>query len=424
MSPSLSSRLRTSAVARVLLLALAWFLLTPLAASARRGGSLPPARALEVLTWTDLHLGSEAFVPEAWREACDEGVRLHPDVVVMTGDLADNYQCSRAQFLAHLEANLPRLREQLDRMKAPVMMAYGNNDFADNYQTDPATLSTTDVVYHRLLGSYDYLDELGNGLYPIRVGGMAWVSLNTQIFSPNNRYAGRAAQADRTFRWLEATLRRLPPTQPMVVLTHIPPTFDLWSGRLSWYEADVARFAALLGRHNGRIVILGGHYHRNELHGFMLPGRGPVPLLVAGSLSFKFGNFPNWRSGVWSLGSDGSVARFDWRSHYPGHADWARSWSLASPYTTSSYGELMTRLRGEVAFYLAYIEDLYAHHVDWKKWADASGKRALLVDTLAPTPAEGPLPAHAAPSAPASLSSPAPAASPVPLGRPSPVPVP
>lgn len=413
-------RFRSSCLCALLVLT-ALLCLAP--ARARGGEGRRPAHTLTVVTWSDIHFGNVEYQPQAWREAYDEGRRLRPDVVVMCGDQIDSFQSTAPMFANRLERFLTDLRRRLDRLGAPVVLAYGNNDFAEDYQTDPALLAVTTSAYRRLLGPYAYLDDLGNGVYPRGVGGMTWISLNSVIFSPLNRYAGRQEQARRTFGWLERTLRGLAPGRPIVLVMHVSPTFDLYSGHLSWERAHVRRLSEILGRYRGPVVMLAGHYHRNEIHGFEVAGRGPVPVLVTGSVSFKFGNHPCWRTSTWTLGADGGVRRFDWRNRYPGHPAWTRAWSLDAPYAVSTYRALMRRLGDDVGFYLRYLEDLYAHNARWRTWADGAGQRRMVVDQLVPTPAEGapPAPRQPAPASPAAKPG---AASATPAGEGSMVPVP
>lgn len=356
------------------------------AATARPREERRPAagtRKISVVTWTDIHFGNEKYEPTAWREAYDGGCSLHPDVVAMTGDQMDN-KCSKEEFLDRQDAFLRELSQRLDKLEAPVMITYGNNDFYANYQTDPEVLKTTTDAYARWLGKYVYLDALGNGVYPRTVAGMTWISVNSQIFSQRNRYAGRGQQADRTFAWLGARLSSLPRGRPVVLLLHIPPSYDLYDGGLSWRPQDLQKLGELLKNYRGPVVLLSAHYHRNEVHAFTVPGRGPVPLLVAGSASFKYGNFPNWRSSQWTLSPDGSVARFDWVNHYPGHPAWDAAWNLVAPYAPSTYRALAESLRDNLEAYLAYMVDLYAHNADWKKWADDPRTRPMLVEQVAP----------------------------------------
>lgn len=343
----------------------------------------PGTHKLIVVTWNDIHYGNEKYEPAAWDEAYKEGLSLHPNVVVMCGDQMDN-KCSRDEFEKRQEVFLKELGARLDRVGAPIVLALGNNDMYRNYQTDPQIMKVTTGAYARWLKRYDYLDELGNGVYPRTVGGFTWVSLNTQIFSPDNRYAGRAEQAARTLDWLEQRLTALPHGRPVVLVVHIPPSYDLWGGGLSWRAADLQRFGLILQRYSGPVVILAAHYHRNEVHGFYVPGRGPVPLLIAGSISFKYGNYPNWCSSVWTVGRGGGVQRFDWITHYPKNHGWDSAWSLVAPYAGTTYSAFVDALRNGVQRYASYMENLYAHNVDWRKWADDANIRALLFRAVAP----------------------------------------
>jgi hypothetical protein len=345
------------------------------------GGVSAAPRKLTVVTWTDIHYGNERYVPAAWKEAYEEGLALHPDVVMMTGDQMDN-KCSREEFLRRQEVFLTDLRKRLDRVRAPIMLVFGNNDFYANYQTDPEVMKPTMEAYARHLGRLDYLDELGNGVFPRPVGGMTWITINSQIFSPLNHYHGAPEQAEKTLGWLAARLAALPQGRNVVILMHIPPSFDLYDGKLSWESRQVERLRRILAGCKGRVVLLGAHYHRNEIHGFEIPGKGMAPLLVAGSVSFKYGNHPNWRSTAWTLARDGTVERFDWINHYPGQPTWRATWKLIRPFAPATYGAFASLLGQSLPEYLRYMEDLDAHNASWRKWADDPRTRPALIDQI------------------------------------------
>lgn len=349
-----------------------------------------PARTLVVVQWSDIHYGNEEYVADAWHRAYAEGAKLHPDVALLTGDQADN-KCSPADFTKRLRGIIGELRPRIDRLGCPVCITLGNNDVAKNYQTDPDNLAASLKEYRDGLGKRFYLDDLGNGVYPRAVGGITWISINTLIFSPNNAYAGRDEQAARTFAWLEGQLKGLPAGRPVALVAHIPPTYDLYDHKLAWRPAYLERFRQIVASHPGPMLLVGGHFHRNEIHALAVPGRLTMPILLAGSLSFKYGNHPNWRSHGWDFDARGHLQSFAYRIRYPGHDAWNSDWSLEAPMTTASYVGWIQRVASGTRLYLAYMADLYAHNAKWKTWAEAAGARGqALLEVWSCTPALAP----------------------------------
>ncbi|MCL6445135.1 MAG: CoA transferase, partial [Alicyclobacillus sp.] len=86
--------------------------------------------------------------------------------------------------------------------RRPFIVCLGNNDLYPNYDTSPESLEQGLLPYRQLLGSNYYLDDLGHGIYPRTIAGSTWITLNSMVFSPANKYEGRPEQARRTLEWL------------------------------------------------------------------------------------------------------------------------------------------------------------------------------------------------------------------------------
>jgi len=365
---------------QVLVLLLSLFLVPGLEAAA-------PPRTVKIVQFSDIHYGNEEYKPEAWHKAFDEGEKVRPDVFLFTGDQADN-KCTPEEFWKRLDGVIGEIRVRLDRVRAPAMLVLGNNDLVKNYQTDPEVLNPTLKAYRKGLGSYYYLDELGNGVYPRVVKGITWISLNTQIFSRHNKYSGRPEQAARTLEWLRDALKALPQERPVVILVHIPPTYDLYDHSLSWLAEDLDRFLDVVRDHRGPMLIIGGHYHRNEIHSLTRAGKLDVPILLAGSLSFKYGNYPNWRDYALKFAHRGEMSSFAYRIRYPDDASWNTTWGIERPMRMASISAWITRIGDSTEKYLRYMRDLYAHNKKWESWASAEGaRRTMLREVWSTVPA-------------------------------------
>ncbi|MBT9586501.1 hypothetical protein IV102_24370 [bacterium] len=325
-----------------------------LAASCWLGQSAQAAvRTLSFVHWSDVHWGSDQDAPAAWREALHRGLDDKPEMAVFTGDHGDNGR-GQGDFIERARAfwgpTLPRMGN------LPMVLTLGNADFRANYQTDPANLAETESLYRDLLGSGYYLDALGNGHK--QAMGLDWISLNTQIFSPKNRFPGSLEQARLSLDWLKGRLT----TRPAVLLLHIPPSIDLYTGQPAWSRGPLQSFWSLVQAHRGPLTILGGHFHRNEVHAFRR-SQGDVFTLIAGSLSRKYDYAPNWRSQLWTMSMDGQLEQVDYQLHYPGYPDFAR------PYRVDRAGSFLAQVDRQ-----AYLNDVFAHHPQikdrWKELTD------------------------------------------------------
>lgn len=306
-----------------------------------------PARAktrdLHFVQWSDVHWGSDEDAPDAWREALERGLSENSPLVVFTGDHGDNGQ-GRGDFAERTRGFWGTAHDRLG--SRPLVLTLGNADFRENYQTDPANLAETEKLYREIWGDRYYLDALGNGWQQHQ--GIDWISLNTQIFSYKNRYPKADEQASTSLDWLAERLSQA--RGACVLLLHIPPTVDLFNGLQAWRAEPRERLWSVLMAHSGAVTILGGHFHRNEVHAFKRP-QGEVCVLVTSSLSRKYGYSPNWRSNHWSLDDRGQLLRADYDLLYPGHADFRSHYRLERPQ------DFLTQVDRT-----AYLNDLFARH--------------------------------------------------------------
>jgi len=344
-----------------------------------------PVRALLLVQWSDLHQGHEQTLDAHLDLAFGEGLALKPQALLLTGDNVDN-KCPNQEFRRRTEAFLTGYGRRLVRSRIPMVFSVGNNDLPRNYQTDPEGLAQVFQDYRRHLGRAFYLDALGNGVCPSGPEPVTWISLNSLVFSPLNQYEGRGGQARRTLLFLQRQLSAQPPGRPVVIASHIPPTWDLFGRNPAWEPADMQRLEELLEAYPGPVVIVSGHFHRNEVHAFTLEGGRAVPVLDAGGLAGKYGYRPNWRSHYWTLDSRGVPRTLTWRNRYPGDRSLDRVWQVDQPFRARTWTGWVQRLAAEPAFYLRYTEDFWAHSASWR--ADAGkpeNRQALLGEFLVRT---------------------------------------
>ena len=342
---------------------LIFIILLTLALAAAAPGQKPTLRLVQ---WSDIHAGGRHFEPEVWDQALEEGLELRPDAILLTGDQGDNSR-DRPTFGSRLQEFMAGLATDLADAP-PLLLTLGNDDLAFNYQTAPEQLAQTDALMRATLKERYYLDGQGNGVSPDHVGGLTWISLNATFFSPANRYEKAAEQAEDTFRWLERQLASR--GGHVVLLCHIPPSWDLWQQRPAWRSECLQRLQAILEGYPHPVTILCGHYHRNHVQAYHRR-QGDVPVLVAGSLSNKFGYQPNWRTYEWTPGG-----ALDYTVRYPGHPEWTHAWHV----DPTRLEEFRLRLQNDDAAYLDYMQDIFCHQQNLPAAAAAPGIRQAVLD--------------------------------------------
>lgn len=347
-----------------------------------------PLRSLVFVQWSDLHAGHPDTHPGDWDRALDEGLALHPAGLLLSGDATDN-KCPEGEFRRRVEAFLGGFAPRVRSSGLPVLVTLGNNDVPANYSSEPANLAPVLAAWRRHLGKAFYLDELGNGVHPRTLGGMTWISVNSLVFSPINPYEGRGLQARRTLEWLQRELRALPAGRPVVLLSHIPPTWDLYGHNPAWDPDELASLQGLLEERRAPVVILSGHFHRNELHALTLADGRAVPVLDAGALSGKYGSHPNWRTHGWTLEASGAPRQLAWQVRYPGHPEWNRRQEVEQPFQARTWTRFVQRLASDPAFYMQYMQDFWAHGPTWREDAGKPDVRRALLDEFLVRPRLG-----------------------------------
>ncbi len=310
-----------------------------LAAAAASRTLWADSKILHWVHWSDVHWGSLEDDSQAWHQALQAGLAKRPELVVFSGDHGDN-GVGRGDFQDRTRGFWSTWKSQV-----PLILTLGNSDFRRNYQTDPENLAETHQLYRHCLADY-YLDELGNGTR--QVAGLKWVSLNSQIFSPRNQYQGAPQQARQSLEWLRSQLG--PQT---VLLLHIPPCIDLFSGQPAWRPQYSLELFDLL-KVQPPLAIISGHFHRNEVHEC-----NQVPLCVAGSLSRKYNYHPNWREWMWRW-QEGSLVEASYTLHYCGQRDWQ------SGYSALPLSDFLDRVSKQ-----GYMQDVFARQANAEdRWSE------------------------------------------------------
>ena len=161
-------------------------------------------RSFRVIQLSDLHIGLKPH-PEGeahTRQAIAIVNQLKPDLVIVSGDLSENYPEARKQAY-----------DLLKGLQVPYRVVPGNHDVHDD-----------DMSAHRAMWGIDY--------YSFEAGGFRFIALNSQLMGNYDKFdapqpvpnRGKAVQqSEEMFEWLAS----LPVSdKPTFVFQHIPITTD------------------------------------------------------------------------------------------------------------------------------------------------------------------------------------------------------
>ena len=212
-----------------------------LAEIAKTGGSLPPATDLSFLQISDSHIGfskeANKDVTATFKIALDRinALPTPPSFLIHTGDIS---QLSKSEEFDTFDELLKSCR-------------------------------TKDVFY--VPGEHDVLDGSGKPyreryLKSVEGKGLGWYSFNKNgvhfigLVNVLNLEAGGLGQlGSEQLEWLEADVKDLGTSTPIVVFAHIP----LWAvyPQWGWGTSDSERALGYLKRF-GSVTVLNGHIHQ------------------------------------------------------------------------------------------------------------------------------------------------------------------
>ncbi len=200
---------------------------------------------------TDTHFGNRPGVADRNRRVVEAVVRLAPDVVIVTGDVADHGTAEE-----YAEA-----REVLGALPGPVLWCPGNHDVREAFAS--AVFGTP---------STEPLD------FVLDVGGFRFLMLDSLVPARDGRRVDHGELGAATLAWLDAELGDS--AQPSFVCLHHPPV----PMGIDWIDAimlrDGHRLEEVLARHPHVVGTLVGHFHTACASTFA--GR---PLLIGGGVS-------------------------------------------------------------------------------------------------------------------------------------------
>jgi Icc protein len=233
------------------------------AAAATAAKPQPAAESFDFVFFTDTHIQPELDAAHGCQMAFAKIAAAKPEFAICGGDLvfdALGVSRSRADMLfdlyQHTEATI----------QAPLHHAIGNHDLYGVLTKSGAT--PTDPGY----GKKMFEDRIGTRTYySFDHRGYHFIVLDSIFPTPDRLWEGRIDDAQ--LQWLAQDLAALPPTAPIIVVSHVP----LITGYLAYgpkpdgtprYDtvnvANSADVIALFAKHNV-LAVLQGHLHINEL---------------------------------------------------------------------------------------------------------------------------------------------------------------
>src|SRR5437763_5307531 len=212
-----------------------------LAEIAKAGGSLPAATDLSFLKISDSHIGfskeANKDVTETFKIALDRinAMPTPPSFLIHTGDIS---QLSKAEEFDTFDEVLKSCRTK------DVFYVPGEHDVLDG---------SGKLYRERYLKS---LEGKGSGWYSFNKNGVHFIGLVNVL---NLQTGGLGQLGDEQLEWLEADVKDLGTSTPIVVFAHIP----LWAvyPEWGWGTSDSERALGFLKRF-GSVTVLNGHIHQ------------------------------------------------------------------------------------------------------------------------------------------------------------------
>ncbi len=218
---------------------------------------------------TDIHLQPENNAPEGFAQAIEKAKELHPDFVIMGGDmimdaLGTSYERADSQYVIYQNA--------VKKFDIPVYNTVGNHELYGIYESSNA--DTTDEMFNT--GMYE--KYLGKRYYSFDHKGWHFIILDAVQATNERRYIGFIDEEQQA--WLQSHLQSVDTTTPIGISVHIPFITSLSQvkkGSLTpntqgLVISNSKEVLELFENHNLRLVLQ-GHLHyledinvRNKTH--------------------------------------------------------------------------------------------------------------------------------------------------------------
>lgn len=323
-------------------------------------GSDHEPQPVSFIYWSHLRW-SPATSQALWEEAYKEGKEgeLAP-VIILGGGMVEGSSLELPRLEERLTQFIDKYIDPLVIEEIPLLLALGPEDFGSERSSAPKVMEPILSNWREALGEGYYLDDLGNGTYPHKLGSLKVLSLNSLLMAHDNTYSPRALkeQRQRTWEWLEGELKGLGPQETAFLLSSLPPLEWTLEGEKLWDRGAWKDLAQILARYPGKVSILAGGTEGASKHALYLDEGRSVPLLVAGSLATREGRQANYRLyQVEFYPEDGEPSTISWEVRYLGPGLEKYLDYCDNPLYTSSWEDLSERLQSDDKLYEAYLRD-------------------------------------------------------------------
>ncbi len=204
---------------------------------------------------TDIHIKPELNAPKGFQMAIDKVNELKPDFVLTGGDLV--YDAMRGNY-EKCEALFSLYKEMSRGFNMPVYNCVGNHDLFGIYEESPESDDHPDYKY----GMWER--HFGDTYYSFDHKGWHFITLNSLDVTDNKRY--KSVFHDAQLQWLEADLKKVDKSTPIVLTTHIPmicTRLQLIGKEGRPNVSNASEVFTLTEAHNLRLVLQ-GHIHWKE----------------------------------------------------------------------------------------------------------------------------------------------------------------
>lgn len=214
-----------------------------------------------IALFTDIHARTEWDTPEALALCAAKINEAKADLVLCGGDLiTDGFQSSSATVAPRWAA----YRTMRDTIASPVRHALGNHDLVAALPEDGTPASADPRAEFRTFTGVEKTWQT------FEAGGLRVFIVDSLRIGGPLKYEGFVSEEQ--LAWLRDELTRVPETQPIVLVTHVPLLtvfYGATEGATKPIPANriVANNTAVLdvfAKHN-LLLVLQGHLHQNEL---------------------------------------------------------------------------------------------------------------------------------------------------------------
>jgi Icc protein len=221
----------------------------------------PKTAPVRLLYYTDVHAINRWNAPQAMQRAVSEINRQRADLVINGGDLIHGgFRLSVPEAQARWDLYIA----MHEAIKGDIFSTLGNHDLVAVIPEDGSAPSVDPrESFKRRLG-------LERTYYALDALGYHFLVLDSIVKSTGqNPYSG--AIDPEQLQWLKADLSRVPRSQPIVVVTHIPLLTNFYAATQGATEAAPGHMVIVnnvevlrtFAKHN-LILVLQGHLHVNE----------------------------------------------------------------------------------------------------------------------------------------------------------------